>query len=472
MAEQSVNQPLPEISGKIRSNNRSAYFATISTAILALVLILMLWIYNPGYVVLIQNLDPSTLSRVTSDLQKSNIAYQYDSQTGNILVPEKSLYQAKFVLGSKGLEQSSMSRLLFDMKPDSQGVLEKQGVPTKYFALETELARTISSIKHIQWARVHLAVSDSHSTSTENKSRASVFVKLAEGRSLGESQISSISHLIAASVSNLSTENITIIDQSGNLLKSRQDGGPASSASMRYSYVRILEQSYISKLEAALTPIFGENALRIRVDADVEFKDAQQPNLSIDQSQSSHTIKKITATVVVDNKLVSNSEGQQVGISRSKKEIDKIETLVKQAIGFDQQRGDRVSVFNEPFGVVTDIRPRNNSIFFFEQNQTYYLTILILALFGLLGTYFVLRYLVYKIMKMKPVSLIPEAVSETIEASPASFNRQGEIAQAESDELAVISSYEALLTKTRQQVNNNPAHVAKVIKTWVRDNER
>lgn len=472
MAEQSVNQPLPEISGNTSLSNRSAYFATLITGVLALVLIIVLWIYNPSYVVLIQNLDPSTLSRVTTDLQKSNIAYQYDSQTGNILVPEKSLYKAKFVLGSKGLEQSAMSRLLLDVEPDELAASGKQGVPTKYFALETELARTISSIKHIQWARVHLAVSDSHTTANDNKSRASVFVKLASNRSLGESQISSISHLIAASVSNLSTKNITIIDQSGNLLKSNQDEAPGSTASMRYSYARILEQSYISKLETALMPIFGENSVRVRVDADIAFKNPESPDTSTDQNQLSHKVNKITATVVVDNKMVTNSDGRLVAISRSKNEMEKIEALVKQTIGFDRERGDRVNVFNEPFGFLPDITSRNKSTYFFEENKTYYLKILMLALLTLSITYFVLRFLVHKIIQMKPVTLIPDGESTTVVTASTPLSQKGEIEQAAPGVTAVVSSYEALLKKTRQLVDDNPAHVAKVIKSWVRDNGR
>ncbi|WP_455375200.1 flagellar M-ring protein FliF C-terminal domain-containing protein [Kaarinaea lacus] len=479
MSEKSVNQQSSELSGRVHSHNSSAFFATLFTGVLALVLISLFWVYNPSYVVLIQKLDSETLARVSAELQKSNIAYQYDSQTGNILVPENSLYQAKFVLGTKGLEQSTLSRLLLDdeyQKHDVSGSQPvSQSVPTKYFALETELARTISSINNIQWARVHLAIDDKSATPGDNKSRASVFVRLARGRSLGESQITSISHLIAASVANLSTKNVTIIDQSGNLLKSTEDNAPGSTASMHYRYARILEQSYINELEGVLIPIFGESAVRVRVDANISFKESQQPSLPINQEQPSHSIKNISATVVVDNKLLNDNNGKLVSMARSRKELEKIEGLVKETIGFNEQRGDRVNVFNESFRALHETVDQENSGIFSEKNQLYYLKALIIAFFVLTLSYFVLRYLVQKVMEMKPVNLVPDtgaAGAVNIPATSANNGGSIEAVQADIDVPKVMSTYEALLSKTRQQVNDNPAHVAKVIKSWVRDNGR
>ncbi len=475
MSGNPVNQQSSESSGKIRVSNRSAIFATLFTGVLALVLVLMFWIYSPSYVVLMQNLDSPTLARVTADLQKSNIAYQYDSQTGNILVPEKSLYQAKFALGSKGLEQDAMLRLMLEDENKNSNTRDNPKFPTKYFALETELARTISSIDNIEWARVHLAIDETGSASAVEKSRASVFVRLARGRSLGESQITSISHLIASSVANLSTQNVTIIDQSGNLLKSNQENASGSVAATRYNYARILEQSYVNKLEGVLVPIFGERSVRVRVDIDIEFKEAGQPSLPINQEQPSHIIRKALATVVVDNKLVNNNNGQLVSVSRTKQELERIEALVKQAIDYDEQRGDRVNVFNEPFRAVPDTVEINGLQLFSRENRPYLLKVALVALLGLLLAYYVLRYLVQKIIEMKPVNVVPElAAAGAVNAPSGKDKAEGvnDIENPGNDASNVLSAYESLLARTRQQVNDNPAHVAKVIKSWVRDNGR
>lgn len=474
MADQQDTSQLPRFIGKSGMGNKSTYIAALSTSILALVLILTLWIYNPPYVVLLQNLDASTMSQVSTVLKKNNIAFRYESQSGNIFVPEKSLYHAKFVLGSKGLESNSVSRLLLDtgtpIKPEQISAKHSTG----HFALETELAKTIASIDNIQWARVHLAIDDGKSSTGKNNSRASVFVRLAPGRGLGESQIASISHLVASSAANLSAKNVTVIDQTGNLLKSSGDSVPNIASSMQYSYARMLEQSYINKLQDVLAPVFGAKSIRVQVDADIEFNEPETSSVSGNQNQPSHILKKLTTTIVVDNKLVKSDDGTWVSIPRRTTELERVERLVKDTIGFDRQRGDNVHVFNESFGNVYQAEGSQGS-FLPEENNSYYLKVLLIALLGFAISYFVLRYLIQKFMEMKPLVLAPEAgAADFVNTDSAESENSDSINASEEPAEAptVVSTYDALLSKTRQQVNENPAHVARVIKSWVRDNGR
>ncbi len=61
------------------------------------------------------------------------------------------------------------------------------------------------------------------------------------------------------------------------------------------------------------------------------------------------TIKRVTAAVVVDGKYVPSESGDMEYTPRTPEELEKIATLVKQAIGFDKNRGDEVSVSNFRF---------------------------------------------------------------------------------------------------------------------------
>jgi len=77
-------------------------------------------------------------------------------------------------------------------------------------------------------------------------------------------------------------------------------------------------------------------------------------NYEIDKTIS-HTryalgkLKRLSAAVVVDDKMMVNDKGERTRISRSPEEIDRITELVKKAIGFNIQRGDSVNVINESF---------------------------------------------------------------------------------------------------------------------------
>lgn len=65
------------------------------------------------------------------------------------------------------------------------------------------------------------------------------------------------------------------------------------------------------------------------------------------------TIKRITAAVVVDGRYVVDEEkgGELVYKALDNAELDKINALVKQAIGYEQKRGDEVSVSNFRFNL-------------------------------------------------------------------------------------------------------------------------
>ncbi|MEX2033718.1 MAG: flagellar M-ring protein FliF C-terminal domain-containing protein, partial [Xanthobacteraceae bacterium] len=60
-------------------------------------------------------------------------------------------------------------------------------------------------------------------------------------------------------------------------------------------------------------------------------------------------VNRISVAVVVDGNYGKNDKGEMVYQPRDKEEIDRIATLVRTAIGFDQKRGDQVEVANLRF---------------------------------------------------------------------------------------------------------------------------
>ena len=53
--------------------------------------------------------------------------------------------------------------------------------------------------------------------------------------------------------------------------------------------------------------------------------------------------------MLVDGAYTKNEKGEMVYQDRSKEQLDRIATLVRSAIGFDQKRGDQVEVVNLRF---------------------------------------------------------------------------------------------------------------------------
>ena len=99
---------------------------------------------------------------------------------------------------------------------------------------------------------------------------ASVFVKLANGRSLGRQQVQSIVHLVASSVPNLPSENITVVDQFGELLSKPSNDASASISSEQMSQTMRLGEIYKSRIISCL-PDGGAGNLKAEINVDMNF---------------------------------------------------------------------------------------------------------------------------------------------------------------------------------------------------------
>ena len=113
-------------------------------------------------------------------------------------------------------------------------------------ALETELARTISSLQPVQSARVHLAVPKSTVFLGKKQTPgASVLLQLYGGRSVTDAQVSAIVHLVASSIPELEAGKVTVVDQSGRLLNSPEDSTELGLSTRQLDYVHRVEDSYV-----------------------------------------------------------------------------------------------------------------------------------------------------------------------------------------------------------------------------------
>jgi len=97
-----------------------------------------------------------------------------------------------------------------------------------------------------------------------------VLLSLHPGRHLDAGQVSAIVHLVSSSIPDLPVKNVTVIDQSGSLL-SAQDGNSVGLDPGQFKYRREIEQSFVKRIEAILTPIVGPSNVLAQVTADIDF---------------------------------------------------------------------------------------------------------------------------------------------------------------------------------------------------------
>jgi flagellar M-ring protein FliF len=107
----------------------------------------------------------------------------------------------------------------------------------------------------------------------QQKPTASVLLNLQPGRALDPGQVSAIVHLVASSVPELTTPNVTIVDQNGNLLSdtSARAAGAKQLDPNQLKYVAQLQQNIVKQVESIITPLVGQGNVRAEATADVDF---------------------------------------------------------------------------------------------------------------------------------------------------------------------------------------------------------
>lgn len=511
-------------------------------ASVALGVAVALWSQTPTYSLLYGNLSQRDAASVTDALQKANIPFKIDESTGAVMVASTQLQNARLKLAADGLPKGSTSG--FDMLNEDQGFGTSQFVEAARYqhALEGELAQTISSLRNVESARVHLAIPKrSVFLRKQEEPTASIVVNLYSGRTMDEGQVASIVHLVASSVPHLNPNQVTVVDQRGNLLTTRDGASDVGMSSSQFAYTRKVEDSYIKRVEDLLSPLVGAGKVRAQVAAELDFtvtektQESFNPDLpalrseqvSEEKSSSntsglgvpgtlsnqppaagtttppgangsntesngnsskrstrnyeldktiSHTrlasgeIRRLSVAVVLDDKQTVDDKGETVRAPWTPDEIAKFTTLVKEAVGFNAQRGDSVQLINAAFQPVPEVEPLPEPPIW---EQPWLWDVLKQAA----GAIAVLL-LIFGVLKPTLRSLTEKGVATAGALSAAAA--AGDAGMAE-DQLtlgapraqghlpAPHQQYEQQITTAKGMIQQDPKRVAQVVKNWVNE---
>ncbi len=243
----------------------------ISAAIAGLVY-MVTWAGKPDFQYLFTNLPQEDTASIVARLKEKNIPYQLDGNGSAILVPKQDLYEIRLEMASQGLPQGS--RIGFEIFDDIQlGMTDFIQNVNYQRALQGELSRTINKFDEIAGSRVHIVIAEkSLFVEEEDPSTASVVINLRPGKKLQENQVQSIVHLVASSVSRLSMENITVVDNYGRMLTgSRHQTGTEQVNTEQLTYQRNIETDLENRITTMLESILGRNKATVRVSCLIDF---------------------------------------------------------------------------------------------------------------------------------------------------------------------------------------------------------
>ena len=258
-----------------RIYNQPAFQRSLPTFIALAVAVLglgaYLWMQQPTRTTLYAGLPEAEKSRVLDALRNSGVNVTLDPVTGDVLVPTQNYHSSRMTLAAQGLPASAATgyEQLDSIQMGSSRSVEAARLKQSQ---EMELARSISEIDLVMSARVHLALPDKEVfVRQQAEPTASVFLQLARGRSLGRSQVEAIVHLVSASVPSLTKENVSVVNQNGNLL-SRSNGSVEGRLSNDQLEHRIrLEDIYRARITSLLSPIVGAGNINAQINLDIDY---------------------------------------------------------------------------------------------------------------------------------------------------------------------------------------------------------
>ncbi|MGZ8361922.1 MAG: flagellar basal-body MS-ring/collar protein FliF, partial [Allosphingosinicella sp.] len=213
-------------------------------AVIGLAVILWMTFSAPPSRTLFGNLADEEKAAVVEALGTAGLAYELDRSTGAITVSEDDYHRARMLLASRGLPRSGPdgADVIDNLPLGSSRAVEGERIRS---SREQDLARTIEAVEAVESARVHLAV-EAPSVFLRDRAQpaASVMLTLTPGRTLGDAQVQAIVHLVASSVPGLSTDGISVVDQTGRLLSRQGNGGVAAESEQRIAVQSAIEESY------------------------------------------------------------------------------------------------------------------------------------------------------------------------------------------------------------------------------------
>ena len=244
--------------------------------LVAVIVAICLWSSQGDYRVLFANLPDKEGGAVVAQLSTMQVPYKFAEGGTAILVPADKVNEVRLKLASAGLPKSSV--LGFELMDNAKfGQTQTQERVNLQRALEGELTRTISSIDAVESARVHLALPNQNGFFREQqKPSASVVLMLRGGRTLDRSQLAGIVHLVASSVPELQTKDVSVLDQTGALLTENGDRNNAQGLdATQLQYRNQMEAGYTKRIQELLEPVVGRENLRASVTADIDFSQSE-----------------------------------------------------------------------------------------------------------------------------------------------------------------------------------------------------
>ena len=369
---------------------------------------------KPRMALLYAGLDPLSAGEVVTALEARGAVV--DIRGSAIYVDAVQRDALRLALAGEGLPQNGAQGYELLDNLSGFGTTAQMFDAAYWRAKEGELARTITANRQFSAARVHISNPSSDPFRQGRVDSASVSVTMASG-SLSAAQATALRYLVASAVTGLDPANVSVIDGATGLIPNSEDPAvQASGASdtradaLRQSVTRLLEARVgagRAVVEVTVDPVTVREEIterrfdpdgRVPISSNTDETSTRSTNAggssvtvasnlpdgaaggSAGSSESSETrtretvnfevsetqrailrepgsVKRISVAVLIDGVRTTADDGTEVWQPRSETELADLRELVSSAIGFDEARGDQVTIRTMEFEPLPEIAP-------------------------------------------------------------------------------------------------------------------
>lgn len=364
-------------------------------AMFAAVLALARTAAAPSMALLYAGLEPATAGDVVTALDQKGAMYEIRGDS--IWVSATQRDQLRMILAGEGLPRNAGTGYELLDQLSGFGTTAQMFDAAYLRAKEGELARTIATSPAIRSARVHLAVPATQGFRRDQKPSASVTVTATGG--LTPAQAQAIRHLVASAVAGLAAADVSVIDSATGLvpLQAASPGlGDDRTAEMKHAVERLLAARVgqgRALVELAVDVVTERELIterrfdpqgRVVIATETEEKSSSAtgtpPGVTVasnlpegdgaqgegSRSQDAESrervnyevsetarevqrnpggVRRLTVAVLVDG--MRGPDGAWT--PRSDAELEDLRELVASAVGFDEARGDRITIKSMEF---------------------------------------------------------------------------------------------------------------------------
>ncbi|GAB5537427.1 MAG: flagellar basal-body MS-ring/collar protein FliF [Rubricoccaceae bacterium] len=360
----------------------------VVVGVVGLLLLVGRWATQPDYALLFGDMPAPDAGRVVEQLDTEGITYDLRDGGTSIYVPRSEVYGLRLRLATNGvMSHGTAGYELFD--GGTLGMTDFMQKLNVKRALEGELSRTISSIQQVESARVHLVLPE-RSPFRDQQTAASASVVLSVRGTLAPDQVAGVTGLVAGAVEGMSPSEVTVLDEAGRMLASPQmaNGSDAGMSTTQVQMRQEIERHLSDAGQSMLDQMLGPGKAVVRVAADLDLARTSTETNSVDpeaqvlisEERQSETganneaessvrnfdvtrqtqrtereagaIQALTISVLLDEaappvevaRPQEDEEGEAAPTPFSDEQLRQIEALVKNAVGFNEERGDQFAV--------------------------------------------------------------------------------------------------------------------------------